>query len=1043
LQSKYNEAEPLLRQALASRLKAVGPDHRDLATSFANLATNLHHQGKNAEAEPLFRKALAIAEKTAGKEHPETAMAYNNLASNLDEQGRIVEAEPYFRQALDVTLKALRSEHPAAAVSYNNLANNLHQQGRYAESESLLRKALAISIKALGQDHPQTATCYNSLGSILQEQGQYAEAEPLVRQALASTLKALGPDNPETATSYNNLGTFLHEQGKYAEAEPCFRRALAILLKALGADHARTATSFANLASNLGEQGKLDEAELLLRQSQEIRIKVLGADHPDAALNSNNLACNLLEQGKYEAAEPLLRNTLAIRIKVQGENHPDTTTSYSNLGFDLEKQSRHAEAEPLLRKALAIRIKVLGMDHHTTAASYSSLARNLDAQGRRDEALRHWEAAVAISERIRYSLGSTGLERSLNPQVVVPFLEVALALADRGQPRDAWNSLEAGLARGLLDDLSARLIRPLTPRQRERETDLGGRLQALAEQIGKLAARTSRTQVEDQRLDDLRQQEGALRGQFVSFEGELENQYRVFAGKPATLEAVQAALEPDTALVGWVDTEPRHEACLVRRDSGPIWVKLPGTGKDHGGAKDRTDQANRLRSALRDKLPAWRTLAAALASQRLEALRPHLAGVKNLVILPSSEPAGIPAEVLVDAQPPDAPRWTVSYAPSGSMFTRLARPRPDQLGPARLLALGDPAFPHQADQPETPPPPPDRGIAIVSVQPNSTADLCGIGPGDVLLEYNGIKLTTASDLVVVRAETGARRIPVKLWRNGEVRPLEVAAGTLGIRYQRKSTAAQVVLARRAAEEILRPATRGDDWLPLPGTRREIEAIAALFPTERVTTLLGSEATEANLQRRALGGGLKTYRFLHLATHGHANPSVAMSSALILAPDPALSAGPTSPENDGRITAQQIVSTWDLDADLVVLSACESGLGRYAQGEGYLGFAQALLVKGARSVVLSQWKVDDQATALLMRRFYENLLGRREGLVGPLPKARALHEAKAWLRGLSSEQVSGLTRSAPRPARTGGAPTPVSRFDHPYYWAGFILIGDPN
>ena len=104
--------------------------------------------------------------------------------------------------------------------------------------------------------------------------------------------------------------------------------------------------------------------------------------------------------------------------------------------------------------------------------------------------------------------------------------------------------------------------------------------------------------------------------------------------------------------------------------------------------------------------------------------------------------------------------------------------------------------------------------------------------------------------------------------------------------------------------------------------------------------------------------------------------------MILAPDPDRSADPTALETDGRITAQQIVNTWDLDADLVVLSACESGLGRYAGGEGYLGFTQALFVKGARSLVLSLWKVDDQATALLMTRFYQNLLGKRDGLRSP-------------------------------------------------------------
>src|SRR5262249_18589514 len=218
--------------------------------------------------------------------------------------------------------------------------------------------------------------------------------------------------------------------------------------------------------------------------------------------------------------------------------------------------------------------------------------------------------------------------------------------------------------------------------------------------------------------------------------------------------------------------------------------------------------------------------------------------------------------------------------------------------------------------------------------------------------------------------------------------------------------APVVLAQRAAAEVLRSGVRAAGWAPLPGTRREVQAIAALFPKDQVTTLLGPDATESNLQQLAQSGALKTYRYIHLATHGQANPNVALSSAVFLAAEPerpAPSAGdPAALESvpDGQITAEQIVRTWDLDADLVVLSACESGLGRYAGGEGYLGFAQALFVKGARSLVLSQWKVDDKATALMMTRFYQNLLGRRAGLPQPLPKAEALDEAKGWLRNLT-------------------------------------------
>jgi CHAT domain-containing protein len=181
----------------------------------------------------------------------------------------------------------------------------------------------------------------------------------------------------------------------------------------------------------------------------------------------------------------------------------------------------------------------------------------------------------------------------------------------------------------------------------------------------------------------------------------------------------------------------------------------------------------------------------------------------------------------------------------------------------------------------------------------------------------------------------------------------------------------------------------------------------------------------------------------------------MSSALLLAPEPDASdpANGGASATDGTITAAQIAQTWELDAELVVLSACETGLGRYAGGDGYLGFAQALFVKGARSVVLSQWKVPDQATALLMSRFYANLLGRRAGLNGPIGKAQALHEAKQWLRTLTQDQVDAERKRLNLVAGQGargteralnvGTAAPVHPFEHPYYWGGFILIGNPT
>ena len=131
--------------------------------------------------------------------------------------------------------------------------------------------------------------------------------------------------------------------------------------------------------------------------------------------------------------------------------------------------------------------------------------------------------------------------------------------------------------------------------------------------------------------------------------------------------------------------------------------------------------------------------------------------------------------------------------------------------------------------------------------------------------------------------------------------------------------------------------------------------------------------------------------------------------------------------DGLVTAEEILREWDLNADLVTLSACETGLGKEVMGEGYVGFAHAFLQAGARSLLVSLWKVEDKATSLLMRRFYENRLGKykdeRRGRAGvPMTKGDALQEAKHWLRDYVDD-------SGHRP------------YGHPYFWSAFVLIGD--
>jgi CHAT domain-containing protein len=221
--------------------------------------------------------------------------------------------------------------------------------------------------------------------------------------------------------------------------------------------------------------------------------------------------------------------------------------------------------------------------------------------------------------------------------------------------------------------------------------------------------------------------------------------------------------------------------------------------------------------------------------------------------------------------------------------------------------------------------------------------------------------------------------------------------------------------------------------PLSGARLETEAISRLVPGS--TTLLGSAASAQELDRLNAQGKLKTFRLLHFATPTQIDLDSPSRSALLLA---------QGKKAQGRLTVSTILRDWQLDADLVVLSGDQTGLGRDAGGDGLLGFGQALLSRGARSVVLSRWKVDDTATALLMVRFYENLLGKRKELKKGMPRAEALAEAKKWLRELPVAQAKkqlGVLAGGPRATEKVKLPEGARPFAHPYYWAAFVLVGD--
>jgi hypothetical protein len=448
-----------------------------------------------------------------------------------------------------------------------------------------------------------------------------------------------------------------------------------------------------------------------------------------------------------------------------------------------------------------------------------------------------------------------------------------------------------------------------------------------------------------------------------------------------------------------------------------------------------------------------------LRNQRVDplaqALGPRSDGLpaaRRLIVLPSAAMAGIPVEALL--APGDT--RTVSYAPSGTLFKHLReQPRPDRH--ADLLALGDPVF-DGGDKSSEPQPLPDHGLLVNAVNPGSNAATHGLKPGDVLLAYNGHPLSKKQDLKIVAQ--GSKPVAVELWRDGEVLQRDLAPGEPGVVFDPRP-AREALTEQRKLQKVLVAARGGDEhFAPLPGTRHEVEALAQLFRSSDrpVRTLLAADASEPELDRLASASELAKFGFIHLATHCVIDEAVPERSALILTqsglPDPLTQVLDGRPAYDGRLVMREIRRTWGLHAELVTLSACETARGHYAVGEGFVGFTQALLMSGTRSVCLSLWKVDDRSTALLMQRFYANLLGRRSALSQPMPKPEALAEAKRWLRSLTGDEVgyelAALERGGVRPlVKPSGRASPSAKragdrpYDHPYYWAALVLVGDPD
>lgn len=277
---RYEEAKPLLVQAVTLAEQQYGPDHAALIPRLLRRAELSWRQEENELAERLLQRALALGEQHLSPIHPQIAETLSDLAKVYQQQNKYEQAEPLFQQALRIQEQQLRSEQPETVVVLSHLATMYQYQGKYERAEPLFQRALRIQEQRLGPWHPQITETLNALATLYCNQGKYERAESLYQRALRIQEQQLRSEHPATAIVLNNLADLYRKQGKYEQAGLLYQQSLHIRERQLGPEHPEMATMLYQLARFYHEQRQMEQAELLYQRALTIGEQGLGPTHP-------------------------------------------------------------------------------------------------------------------------------------------------------------------------------------------------------------------------------------------------------------------------------------------------------------------------------------------------------------------------------------------------------------------------------------------------------------------------------------------------------------------------------------------------------------------------------------------------------------------------------------------------------------------------------------------------------------------------------------------------------------------------------------------
>jgi CHAT domain-containing protein/Tfp pilus assembly protein PilF len=807
---------------------------------------------------------------------------------------------------------------------------------------------LALAASLCAGSPARAEGLYAQSGKVIQlmRAGKYAEALPLAQAMVAQLEK--GPPSRDLGGALNNLAQVYGDMGRDAEAEPLYKRSLAVMEKAVGLDSADMAPELNNLAALYQRQFRYAEAEPLFKRALALREKALPPGHPDAGQSLNNLATLYERQDRHSDSEPLFKRALAIYQKVPGAD-PAVATLLNNLGQVYKAEGRYADAEPAIKQSLAIREKVLGRDHVDVARSLNNLADLYQRQDRFAEAEPIYQRALSIRER------TVGPD---HPDTVASLNNLASLYQAQGRTSDALPLVERMMAGGRAQLRVALAVLLDAQKKRQMEADKAfdealdviqhGAQSSAASAVNKLAVRVAAGNdhlAELVRRDqDLASEADRLDKAIIAALSRQGSPREAAAGRErlAAIAAERAALQktfvaefPDyAALSNPLPLKAKEIQELLSGDEAMVLFAL-------------ADRESFVLALTRDEFDWQRIpLGADALSQKVALLRRGLdvgkasdstgkSGLYDLALANELYATLFgPVEGLVKD------KRSLLVAPSGALtalpFHLLVTEKPAAAVPDRIEGYRNAAWLLKRQ--------------AVSVLP-SVSSLKALR-GFARREQAVKPMTGFGDPVFNPSEGGNER-------------RTASRSVTNLAYTDFWQGAGVDRGRLALA------------LPqLPDTADELNAVGRDLGVTAADIHLGADASETTVKRAPLAD----YRIVYFATHdlvagdvkGVAEPSLALSIPKV-----------PSALDDGLLTASEVAQL-KLNADFVVLSACNTIAGDKPGAEALSGLARSFFYAGARALLVTHWSVDSEAATRLATSTFDQLkadskLGRAEAL----------------------------------------------------------------